>query len=178
MISPATVLHESGLLDWPTVAVGFRQQWMSAEEVESFAVDRVLNEADPASEVVDLTSSQLGGLDIRERLEVLVERSPHVDEQVSLRRWLFASLKVLDQSSADEDATMGRLQELYAEFGLPEELRYASPYNFLPVEQPESLTLGEETSSPLDWYRTAFAELRAEVLGSVDEASGGLGGVE
>ena len=176
MISAVKVLLESELLDWPTVALGFRQQWMSVEEVESFAVSLVLKDVDPPSEVVDLTSSQLSDLDIRERLDVLVEGSLGVDERVSLRRWLFASLTVLDQSSVDEDTKLVRLQELYAEFGFPEELRYVSPYNFLPLERSESVGLGGQTSSPLHWFQTTLEALRVELVGSVDERPDGLGG--
>jgi len=169
MKDSAMVPLEAGLLDWPTAVIGFRQQWMSAEDVQAFAVNRILEELEPASEVVDLTSSQLGESDISEHLDVLAQASPQADERVLVRRWLFASLVVLDQSSADEDATMERLQEIYAEFGYPEELRYVSPYNFIAAGQDESLTVGDPISSPLECFRAALNQLRVELLGEVAE---------
>jgi len=155
MTTPAIVLHEAGLLDWPTAAFGFARRWMSAPEVETLAVNRLIAETDLAPEVVALTSSGLSEIDISEHLGALAQSSASIDDTVVLDRWLYANLVVLDKSMCGDETTRTRLNEIYAEFGYPEIIRYVAPHNI----PPDGVTI-----SALDCFHNALVQLRVELL--------------
>ena len=164
-MSVSSILVSEGLLDWPTALVGLRRGWMTPTDVSELAVVRIVEASGEIdSDVAELTSAAgLALVDVEHHLVSLVERCPVVEEETAVRRWLLATLIDVDGAGLDEDATLARLQEVYAEFGFPEELRYVSPYNLTFDEWACEPQVGSAASSPLEWFRRSVLELRASL---------------
>lgn len=164
-MSVSSVLMSEGLLDWSTALVGFRRGWMTSADVSELAVARIVEASGEIdSDVAELTSATgLLLVDVEDHLVSLVERSPGVEEETAVRRWLLATLIDVEGAGLGEEATLVRLQEIYAEFGFPEELRYVSPYNLTFDEWACEPQVGSATSSPLEWFRRSVLELRASL---------------
>jgi hypothetical protein len=136
-MSVSSILSSEGLLDWPTALVGVRRGWMTPTDVSDLAVARVIHEdATVDSDIAELTrAAALPLSDVEDRLVSLAEGCPVVEEETAVRRWLLAALIDVDRAALGKEATLARLQDLYAEFGFPEELRYVSPYNLTLQDQ-------------------------------------------
>ncbi len=164
-MSVSSILMSEGLLDWPTALVGVRRGWMTPTDVSDLAVARIVEASGEIdSDVAELTSATgLPLVDLEDHLVSLVERCPVVEEETAVRRWLLATLIDVDGAELDEETTLARLQNIYAEFGFPEELRYVSPYNLTFDEWASEPHVGNAMSAPLEWFRRSVHELRASL---------------
>lgn len=164
-MSLPSILSAEHLLDWPTALVGVRRGWMTPADVSDMAVATLVDEeAGFDGDLVELTSAgTLPLADVEDHLVSLAERFPLVEEETAVRRWLLASLVDLDRADLGEDVMLARLQEIYAEFGFPEELRYASPYNLTFEEWVSEPQVGSVTSSAVQWFQQALRGLRASL---------------
>jgi hypothetical protein len=144
---------------------------MTANDVSAFAVAGILEaETEVDSDLAYLTSAgALLQADVEERLISLSERCPVVHEETAVKRWLLASLVEVDRAELGEGAMLALLQDIYAEFGFPEELRYVSPYNFTFEERAAEAEVGDAMSSPLEWLRRALHELRTLLVPVIEE---------
>lgn len=165
-MSLPSILSAEHLLDWPTALVGVRRGWMTPADVSDLAVARIVDEeAAIDSDLAELTSAgALPLADVEDHLVSLAERFPVVEEETAVRRWLLASLIDLDRANLDEDVVLARLQEIYAEFGFPDELRYVSPYNLTFDEWVSDPQVGSVTSSPVRWFERVLREIRASLV--------------
>lgn len=165
-MSLPSILSSVGLLDWPTALLGVRRGWMTPADVCDLAVAKIVDE----EAVIDIELAELasaGALplaDIEDRLVALAERCPVVEEETAERRWLLASLIDVDNTDLGEEAMLARLQDIYAEFGFPDELRYVSPYNLTFEEWVSEPQVGSVTSSPIRWFKRSLRELRASLV--------------
>lgn len=159
-------LRALGLLDWPTLAAGFRRGEVSQVVVEEVATLEVVAGDGPSAELIALTATDLSDLEVQELLDQLAT-GEGADEAVALRRLLLARLLDLD---AERSATglaneqvVDRLELLYAEFDYPEVLRACSRYDVEPSGREERLA-ADSSGWPMSGLHAAIDALSAEVV--------------
>ena len=125
-MEPFKVLIELGLLDWSCIWLGFNRGWVSREDVYDYAIS--LLEGGEFSENVAILA---GGRYLDEKeFESLILREIKSDDQVeSLDKWRLAHLLSIASSSDSLDEKVCKLQEVYAEFGYPEDMMSCSIYS-------------------------------------------------
>ena len=80
-----------------------------------------------------------------------------------MRRWMFAALKSIEQSSADPEEKLDRLDEAYATLGYPEEMRECSRYYVPEQDRARGIQVGEVTASPITAMNNLLARLASEL---------------
>jgi hypothetical protein len=160
------LLRELGLLDWSTVLVGYRRGLIDARDVSEVAVQAVIESVNEVGcELAALTSAgALSGPDVDDALVGLAGSEPTTSHDTAVRRWLLGRLVQLQRAELADDERLDVLQEVYAEFGFPEELRFVSRYNLTVDERAVRPSVGDQLVSPIDGLRMAVARLRAELL--------------
>ena len=175
VMTRSSILCAYGLLDWPTVLSGLRRGWMTKAEIAAFATSEI--EAAPATSsellanLAALTrADDLADMDVLDLVTALAVTSGQGQSGGSdaERRWLFASMEEVERAGRSEDWMVARLQEIYAEFGFPEELRFTSSYNFTQEERRSYLSEGAMSSSPVECFSAALSEIRSSLLEPLD----------
>lgn len=159
-------LLDRGLLDWATLAAGYSRGWISPADLSELAVLEVLAKETPSAEVIALTAVGLPDQDVRDLLDQLAAMEGGIDTHRAVRLLLLAHLRDLEAERAsgtlNDDQVVDRLEDLYAEFDYPEELRYCSRYNIPPEERGGS-SRGGTAGSPLRAFREAIQKLAADL---------------
>jgi len=170
-MTAAQVLVQRGLLDATTALRGWREDWLSGSQVSDWAVAALVADdggVDP--DLVALTSAErLPPADVQDLLEARAAAETTAEE-VAHQRWMLAALLALRDEPLGDEERLDRLDELYADLGYPEELRYISRYNFTPEERATPGVSSAEPTSPLDAADAAISALEAVLL------PGGTGG--
>ena len=155
-------MKELAILDWHALQVGLQQGWASRRDVIDFAVDWLVSHQDENDHRVALMA---GGesCDDEELGQLLSSYVSSNDlsfsEDDTKDKWRLAHLWALNASEQNSELQLDRLEELYAEFGYPEDMMACSRY-FVPPDQSNAV-IGECLSSPLDAMRQVIAELRS-----------------
>lgn len=158
-------LQQLGLLDWPTCLAGLKGGWMAASDVEALAMSEVLTTDSIDSEVAELTSAKSFDLDRVERLvEGLAAQRSGTRMDDVVRRWMLAFLLEIFSKSVSDEQRQQELEDLYAEFGFPEELRTLSKYNFSSEERAEIPVVGHQVLSPLAELVTVIEDLKSQLI--------------
>lgn len=135
-IAPALkVMRRANLVAWPTLLVGLANGWCTkyaliehaeecldkySDEIDVDLVSIVAGASLPESELVDLA---LHYLDVHG-----MALSPE-HKQDAKEKWRFAHLSALLEETASDEEKIDRLQELYSEFGFPDDMASCSIYN-------------------------------------------------
>lgn len=162
------------LIDWPSLLIGWNRGWVSRDIVIDFAVDWLVTH--PA-ETDDRVALMAGGelIDDAELKQLLVDvvRSSGFarSESDSVDRWRLAHLWALSQSKIDDNSRLDKLEELYADFGYPEDMAACSRYYVAP-DGVGALQTNSERLSPLGAMQKVIRDLRSRFSG--ERAKGDL----
>lgn len=162
-MSAASVMAELGLLSWPATRLGFRRGWMTSNEVAARATDELSRRDEINQDVAELATAELLTADeIDSALSRIISRAgSDEDDSQLLKGWALARLVVLERSGLLADDLLDRLEETYAEFGFPDDLRGLSRYNVEPAER--DISVGDQLKSPIAALPEVIQLLRREV---------------
>jgi hypothetical protein len=164
MESLLDTLRECGLLDSGVLAAGVERGWASGADVAAYAVER-LSAGDDRPEVVELAAVE--DLEPERVTDLLrdwarLDRLPSQRAEDALRRWMFAALTAISRSGTSPEEMLDRLEEAYAMFGYPEEMRKCSRYYVPPQDRARGIRVGEVTDSPLEAMNQLLSQLKRE----------------
>ena len=135
-------LVKRDLIDWPTLATGLDNGWINKDAVSDYAF-KLLSEGREDPDIAVLAGSDsltddevvglLTGLCKKEGIDITMEQ-PH-----ALEKWRLARLAALKRSSLSTQDKLEHLQELYAEFGYPDDMASCSIYTQDGVDPLEAL---------------------------------------
>lgn len=125
---PMDVVNELGLASWSVLATGLRRGWASREDVIAFAVTWLTDNPEDTRRAPALLA---GGeeYDDDQMLELLGQCTAGAEaNNHDLETWRLAHLLLLARSSMPRYDKLDRLDELYAEFEYPPDMRLCSQY--------------------------------------------------
>ncbi|MHC8340462.1 DUF2247 family protein [Pseudomonas sp. HLT2-19-2] len=125
-MSPLNVLISLGLACWSTIFFGFRKRWIRRDDVFEYAISQLLNGCE--SERVAIIA---GGeyLSDEELLAIISKQMEMTDCVADMDKWRLAFLLCIDASDDSDENKINRLQEIYADFGYPEDMASCSIYS-------------------------------------------------
>lgn len=164
MKSLLDILRDTRLVDAGVLALGLERGWASRADVSAYAVEK-LSADDERVEAVELATAE--ELDPDRIVELLrgwarIEHLPFLSAEEAIRRWMFAALMTISESGASADEKLDRLEEAYATFGYPEEMRECSRYYVPPRDRARGIRVGDVTASPLEAMNQLLSRLRTE----------------
>ena len=138
------IMKQCALLNWQTLMVGWNYGWVKKQDVIDYAVERLRM----APEEMNNSISLLAGaedFDDEEVSRLLAGLSePSADENCNMDKWRLAHLLELQQADLLPDKKLDLLEELYAVFGYPSEMRLCSRYG------PSQEAINKGMASPSD----------------------------
>ena len=125
-MDPLEVLGEFRLLDWSSIWLGYKRGWVRREDISEYAISQLGDESSSESVAILAGGNYLSD----EEFEgiVLNEINSH-DEAGSLDKWRLAFLLCTAASNDSYDEKVSKLQEVYAEFGYPEDMASCCIYS-------------------------------------------------
>ncbi|MDA8142165.1 MAG: DUF2247 family protein [Desulfobacteraceae bacterium] len=125
-MSSVKMLKGLGLLCWSTIYVGFKKGWLKPKDVIDYAVSLLM--ADNDDEAVVLIA---GGefLNDEELLNLVSHQVQNIDEAAALEKWRLADLLCVAESESNDQEKLDNLQEVYAKFEYPEDMKSCSIYS-------------------------------------------------
>lgn len=124
-------LAKLNLIDWPTLVTGINNSWIDKDAISSYAFE-LLHSGETDEDIALLAGSDsLSEDEVSELLAKLCKKnsiSAQATKPLSLEKWRLAILSELQNSSLTPDEKLERLQELYADFGYPEDMASCSIY--------------------------------------------------
>ena len=150
-MSPFNVLVDLGLMRWSVILIGFRKGWITREEIFEYAVDLLMS----GNESRDVAVIAAGGcVDDDELLSLISKQIEKSDHAADMDKWRLAFLVCIERSDeCDLDNKIDRLQEIYAEFGYPEDMASCSVYS-------------QDNISPLVAMREVIRALQEKICSS------------
>ncbi|MDR1163586.1 MAG: DUF2247 family protein [Candidatus Accumulibacter sp.] len=134
-MSAFDVMKEINLLDWNTLLVGLERGWCEKKSLIDFSeivFARVSGEIDGDLLTMVLGESvsddELISTGLR-YLETCGQAMSQDKKNEAIEKWRFAHLSSLLQSENSDEEKIAVLQELYAEFGFPEDMASCSIYS-------------------------------------------------
>ncbi|WP_085741059.1 MULTISPECIES: DUF2247 family protein [unclassified Pseudomonas] len=123
------VMKDLGFLSWLAIFIGFQRGWVNSPEVIAFANDQYFSGKGSENDALEeLVSARYVGED-EIKVALLKLAGSDLDEETVLKRWRLAYLLSLSNAELSDEAKIARLQELYAEFDYPEDMRFCSIYS-------------------------------------------------
>ena len=129
------VLARLGLLSWHVLLLGWEKGWVTRDDIIDYAVHLLAANKDQGDEniaaiaagenysndelkqfITSLTKHREGGL--------LAENAG-----AEIEKWRLAQLISINESELSEEEKLQRLQDVYAEFGYPEDMASCSIYS-------------------------------------------------
>lgn len=157
------IIRSNGWLTADVLREGLARGWASKRDVVDFALDR-LGAGHDGPEVMSLLDAEQ--LDLA-TLQALLQRSQNTDTPASVKSplspWMYATLVQITEGRGGEDEKLDQLEDLYASFGYPEQLRECSRY-YVPTHD-QQLSVGEHTESPLLAMARLLETLKKELSG-------------
>lgn len=121
-------LKKLGLICWPTLLVGQQKGWVSKSDIADYAMSLLADENCENEDIAVLASANT--LNDSEVNGLLQRMSREVSSDAGvLDKWRLAILMALNNSDLSEVEKINRLQELYAEFDYPEDMKSCSIYS-------------------------------------------------
>lgn len=125
-MSPKKKLADLGLLCWATIHLGLIKGWLSREDVADYAIDLLVHGNDDEDTAI-IAGAEL--LEDNELLELISKKVAQVDNDTVFDKWRLAHLVDIAESDKDEQSKVDNLQEVYANFGYPEDMISCSIYS-------------------------------------------------
>lgn len=157
-------LRGTGLIDPGVLAVGIERGWASRGDVVAYAVEalRAGNERAEVMEIVTADDLELDRLTELLREWARLDGLPSARAENAVRRWMFSALSVIAHSNVSPEKKLDKLEETYADFAYPEEMRACSRY-YMPLhDRARGIQIGELTDSPLDAMNRLLSKLTKE----------------
>jgi hypothetical protein len=172
-MTPLEQLKNAGLVDPEVLAVGLERGWITRDQVIEYAVER-LGGGDGRTEVLKLAAAE--DLETQTIVTLLrrwaeLDRLPTGSLKVGLRKWMFASLKSIEESPASPEEKLDRVEEIYALLGYPEQMNECSRYYIPAADRARGIQVGEVTASPLEAVHRLVALLQQELGSEVNHAA-------
>lgn len=123
---PIRILENLGLLSWSTILLGLRNGWVSRRDLVDYAVELLVN-GDEDEDVAIIAGG--GSMGDDELFDLISNKAGQSDNTADLDRWRLAHLLQIAESDDDEQTKLDRLQEVYADFGYPEDMASCSIYS-------------------------------------------------
>jgi len=125
---PVSVLKTKGLLSWPELRYGLYNKWIQGSDIIEFAIAWLEKyPAEVNKKIVFMAGcnpSDEG--ELKELLESYIAEANVSDENVT-DKWRLAFLIVL-KMEPDENIRLRQLQEIYADFAYPPDMKKCSIY--------------------------------------------------
>lgn len=159
------LLRDLGLLNWPTLLVGWKRRQVSRADLIDFAVAWLLKHPDEEdSRIVEMASGeQLDDAELTVLLSDYVETVSRACEEgeysAHLDRWRLAEVWILASGELDVETKLDRLEQLYADYDYPEDMARCSRYYVDPSQEQDGWAIGDSCQSPLDAMGTLLIEL-------------------
>jgi len=122
--SAFTQLKTLGLVDWGVLAFGWSHQLLSADDVADFAAHETGTQHE-ARESLLLATQDNEPEKIGSQLN---ELAAPVVSRLAADKWRLAHLMEIADLKADWDTKVTMLEDVYSEFGYPEDMRECSRY--------------------------------------------------
>jgi hypothetical protein len=127
-------LKRSGLLNWQVLLVGLENGWSQKTDLIQFAQD-FIERSDKVDE--DVAAIALGeslskedlALQVVQYLKSRKENIPEVAQSDARDKWRFGFLIALLESDKSDEEKVAELQELYGQFGFPDDMSSCSIYS-------------------------------------------------
>jgi hypothetical protein len=129
------ILKQAGLLDWNTLLVGLEHGWCRKQNLIDYAEMALAQTTDEVNtDLVTIASGEHLSENnlISTGLHFLESRGQSLSAEKRLdatEKWRLAHLSWLLQKEASDEEKISELQELYAQFGFPEDMASCSVYS-------------------------------------------------
>lgn len=120
------ILLDLGMLSWATLYTGLENNWLSREDIIQFAVDCVLHGNEDQTVLLISTGEDFTD---EEFVKLLKKKIKLIVEDRELKIWRLAHLLHLEATECSEQYKIDKLQEIYADFGYPEDMADCSIYS-------------------------------------------------
>lgn len=134
-MSAFDVMKQANLLGWHTLLVGLERGWCKKANLIAYAEARLMQaEGEIDSDLVTIAS----GEDVSEDelisvglhfLDAHGQPMSQEEKMESVEKWRFAHLAWLLRCRASDEEKISTLQELYAQFGFPDDMAACSIYS-------------------------------------------------
>jgi hypothetical protein len=112
------------VFNWNDLFFAFKNNWVDAYVVENFATSYLVENMNCYDKrIIELASAKLDKLDYLIIQQYLSELVNEYDEKVTSKRWLFVVLSVLFFKNIDPYNKLLEVQEIYADFNYPDEIK-------------------------------------------------------
>jgi hypothetical protein len=145
-MNPLKCFFSLGLMEWSTILLGFGKGWVGREDIIEYAFSQLLNGSE-SEDVAVLAGGRY--LSDDELLGVVSKQIKISDDVADMDKWRLAFLLCIDLSGDSDERKIDRLQEVYADFGYPEDMALCSIYS-------------QGSACPLVVMREVVGKLKAE----------------
>jgi hypothetical protein len=123
---PIKKLIELGLLNWSVIALGLKNNWINKKNVIDYAVN-LLENGDNNINIISISTGEY--LDNHEFFSLVLTQAENKFFDHDIDKWRLAFLLCLDESNADEQKKINKLQEIYSQFNYPKDMYFCSIYS-------------------------------------------------
>lgn len=146
---PLPFVQERKRLTWREVELGVREQWLNPEDAITLALDRV-EQGDDRADVLALASVlRRDAQEVPGFLSELVRRDPGNSESAARLSWMRILLAWIYENRSAFADPLGLVEEIYADFGYPDEIRQLVRYN--PPAASDTCGAGSEPTLMRHW---------------------------
>ncbi len=131
---PYRFIRDRLRLTWREVHYGLVNELLDPEAAVAFAIEQVGELEAPPSALLSL-AEQCKGEPVLELVEQLAEMEPKRSEDEIRRKWLYLVLAWIYEHRHEYSDPLQRVEEVYADFGYPEEL--ATFVRYMPMVGPD-----------------------------------------
>jgi hypothetical protein len=119
---PWAFIRELTRLSWQDAAFGYHQQWFAWSDAVELACDYLL-QGDDSAAVVELAGvSKVEAHFVGEMLDRLEKISVQDHQATTAEKWLYLHLAWLYERRSAVDDPLEEVEEIYAEFGYPDDM--------------------------------------------------------
>jgi hypothetical protein len=131
---PYQFVRERTRMSWRDVRFGLVNQLLDARAPVELAVAQVGERAEPSVALLELAGAVKGEAAFELVDHLANEEPPHSEDEIR-DKWLYLVLAWLYEHRAEVPDPLQRVEEVYADFGYPEQL--ANFVRYLPMEGPD-----------------------------------------
>lgn len=134
-MTPFEIIQENNLLDWTTLLVGLDRGWCKKEAVIKYTENQLLkNHGEIDTQLIDLINSEP-----EKQSEFILKFHEFLDHHeiekiqdkinTATLKWRFAFITSMLEEETSEQEKIDLLQEIYGQFGFPEDMASCSIYH-------------------------------------------------
>ena len=152
-------LKTEGLVNWSSLLHGWTNHWIDCRDIADYAQKQLAEKSDSPDWLVDLANAEHQSKTSLESLlskAILAEPPP----TSGVDAWKLAALLVIRDEPVKDQDKIDMLEELFAEFGYPDDLRRISKYG------PSTYSVEKGLASSDDALIDPLAEM-SRIIGSL-----------